>query len=120
MKKESGSTKRQGPPKIESGHRQRSAYAESVQASERQYLGLCSTCNESARCTLVRDPQLPMLFCELFDCSPRIPPDPARPGPTVASNHSQRSLGLCGNCEKRIDCKFEKSEGGVWQCEEYE
>lgn len=27
--------------------------------------------------------------------------------------------GLCLNCANRETCKFQRSEGGVWHCQEY-
>lgn len=85
-----------------------------------RYLGLCSTCGHSNGCTLRNNSESPVLFCEEFDSS--LPGTPAvNPVPIQSKdNSSDGNMGLCINCENRDGCGFQKPEGGVWNCEEYE
>lgn len=90
--------------------------------------GLCSTCNHLPTCTLRRCDQHPVMFCEEFDGAARAAatvtmmertPLAARDQRICDSEHSSKHRGLCRTCEHREGCTFPKSEGGVWQCEEF-
>ncbi len=87
-------------------------------------LGICSTCNHLEECIARKNWKGPVTFCEEYDdyLPPRI----------VISNDDKNGLkheprkkelsefkGLCMNCEARKRCKFPKTEGGIWHCEEY-
>ncbi len=90
--------------------------------------GLCSTCNNLPTCTLARCDQHPVMFCEEFDGVVRAATPVAMIERTslavqdqrfCESQHSSKHRGLCRTCEHREGCTFPKSEGGVWQCEEF-
>lgn len=53
-------------------------------------------------------------------------PDPLPPDPFIPDTrkkrekkHEDSELGLCVNCENRVNCNFSKPEGGVWYCEQF-
>lgn len=90
--------------------------------------GLCSTCNNLPTCTLRRSDKHPVMFCEEFDGVVRAATPVAMTERTSLavkgqgfreSEHSSKHLGLCRTCEHRESCTFPRSEGGVWQCEEF-
>ncbi len=88
-------------------------------ALEVRYYGLCSTCNHSGGCTLQKDPESPVLFCEEFDSSSH-KETVYRPVQVVLPlKPPEEAQGLCINCDKRAECSFKKREGGVWSCDEY-
>lgn len=83
--------------------------------------GLCMTCNRSAECSYIAGHDRPILHCEEFDGS-----GPLNPG-RFASEAAEKSeylhtdvMGLCCNCAHIEICGFQKPEGGIWHCEEYE
>ena len=90
-----------------------------------KYLGLCSTCKNTSSCTLPRDPDKPVFYCEEFEIertSLTIPPEKEQPLVTCTAakdKDSTKFTGLCGDCENRQTCAFPKPEGGIWHCEEY-
>jgi len=91
------------------------------------YSGLCSTCKNASNCTFPRDPRRPSFYCEEFEIEITAP-GKAAIGDTSRLTESyigevetpSTSIGLCTDCENSQTCIFQKSEGGVWHCEEYE
>lgn len=91
---------------------------EDAQTSADKYLGLCSTCNYSDGCTLRKDSEPPVLFCEEFDSSSPRSNQPVLLHKTTGLPEGR--MGLCMNCGKRDACSFQRGDGGIWSCEEYE
>lgn len=89
-----------------------------------EYSGICAICKYAPTCIYPKDPERPVLLCEVFEAY--TPRTIRRNGSltTVAQiaekNDSLQYVGLCANCEKRETCIYPKPEGGVWRCEEYE
>lgn len=85
--------------------------------------GLCTTCNHARNCAYIRNTELPVLFCEEFDCytPPAIEEEQIEaPGPTAADMRLwDEYKGLCVNCDQRETCAIRKPETGIWHCEEY-
>lgn len=90
--------------------------------------GLCSTCNHLPICTFPCSNQHSVMFCEEFDgvvrattpvaMTERLPPA-VRDRRIDATEHSSKYRGLCRTCEHHEGCTFPRTEGGVWQCEEF-
>ncbi len=91
---------------------------------------LCCNCRNSMQCLLESRSMKPLLFCELFEVEPASSGGASqREGSASATSHAltdtdlgreKRYLGLCFDCENRSGCSLvQKSDGGVWHCEEY-
>lgn len=81
--------------------------------------GLCMTCKHSSSCMYLKGAVDSILNCEEFENEEK---------PIAKITHIQEKredssskvfAGLCANCENRNTCTFERSESGVWHCEEY-
>jgi hypothetical protein len=87
------------------------------------YGGLCARCKGSAGCTILRDPDKPILRCKGFDSFQYSVPMGLREKAKEAALGRQRGPsrieGLCGDCGNRESCVFRQREGGTWHCEEY-
>lgn len=85
--------------------------------------GLCSMCKKAAGCTLAVDGQGPVVRCELFEGVEPVrrsrPQADARPTADPAEGATAHPQGLCSSCEERDVCTLRRSDGPVWQCEEY-
>jgi len=86
--------------------------------------GLCETCKHADNCTFPLYDDRPVLQCEEFEGETNETVQHIA-SPEIETNHERVSdkeklLGLCENCANRDICTFEKPEGGVWRCEEYE
>jgi len=95
-------------------------------SDQRRATGICWTCCHDGGCSLTSDRDRPVLDCDEFETEPG-PPGPGRVGRDEPSGGedgdppgSARFRGLCANCARRDTCTFDKPEGGVWFCEEYE
>lgn len=88
-------------------------------------LDLCSTCNDTILC--IPNSRRPVLFCEQFDNFVPISGNNKEAKKTKISakfitideSEDFKFLGLCINCDFRVECPLAKKEGGVWHCEEY-
>jgi len=110
-------------------HNHRSKDDNKQQASlqqETQGRNLCSTCENNSTCTFPKDPDRPVLYCELFDDGRAAAQNSVKdPSPLSLKSsdkpdeEQKRFTGLCSNCENRWSCSFPKAEGGIWHCEEY-
>jgi len=101
-------------------------YIEESVMSGTTYNGLCSTCKHASTCTFPKDPQRPSFFCEEFEierAAPRRRPrhDTSRLAESYVAEGEgpSMSMGLCSDCENNRTCVLQKTEGGVWHCEEY-
>ena len=89
-------------------------------------LGICSTCNHLEGCSIRRDWEGAIFFCEEFDDylppSERSPSKGKKGGVSALSeeHNTGKHKGLCVNCDLRETCALPKSEEGIWHCEEYE
>ena len=90
------------------------------------YNGLCSTCKNASTCTFPRDPRRPSIYCEEFEIEittpGKVPIDDAdrlKELHFTGGEDSSMPIGLCSDCENVRNCLFQKTEGGVWHCEEY-
>lgn len=90
------------------------------------YNGLCSTCKHASTCTFPVNPRRPSFFCEEFEIEMVTPAkmpidDTSRLTDSYIAEVEglSESIGLCGDCENNRTCTLQKSEGGVWHCEEY-
>ncbi len=93
---------------------------------ETQNRDLCSTCENNPTCTFPKNPDKPVLYCELFDDGRTLSQNSVKDHSPLSLKSSggteeeqQRFTGLCSNCENRENCSFPKPQGGVWHCEEY-
>ena len=96
-----------------------------------EYLGICSTCNAAPDCAhRIRNSGVAIWDCENYDDHVDISSTELNGGlssvlPAPRKSHRPEFdaieyKGLCENCEKRDECTFPRSAGGVWHCEEYE
>lgn len=89
----------------------------------KQYAGLCSTCNNSPTC-FHRARRGPAIFCEMFNdhVESRLDSDDMDESmsPSYAAEDVSQYAGLCVNCEHRKTCSLPKPAGGIWHCENYE
>ncbi len=37
-----------------------------------------------------------------------------------SKEYDNNFLGLCKNCDDRVDCMYPKPESGIWHCEAYQ
>jgi len=106
-----------------------------------KYWGICITCNHRPICLSFQNSlriQIPVLHCEEFEDYPpskeEFDVDPPSINEDILRNASgassvndgdndekitEKSIGLCINCENRKPCMFPAPAGGVWHCEEY-
>lgn len=95
-------------------------------AEDATYPGICSSCTNAPACTYLQGAKAPVLQCEEFapyDTPERKPSPKIRPSVQVMEpeDDDRGTLrGLCASCEHRSNCAYERPEGGVWHCEEYE
>lgn len=95
-------------------------------AGSRNSYTLCSSCRHAAGCTFQKDPQIPSFYCEEFEIDPGLLAEKAELKKSVSAASpkteadSGEFIGLCSNCDHRNTCNFEKPEGGIWHCEEYQ
>lgn len=96
--------------------------------SELRSRSLCCTCAHEEDCITVRDIVTPVIHCELFECGPlgcqpsetlRVQTQAPTLGNAPAPQEPEGLMGLCVNCDNRIDCGIRCHEGGIWHCEEY-
>ena len=93
------------------------------------YNDLCMTCNEAPTCFQRKIHGKPVWYCEQFD---DYVPQKAKVSYTIDTTQSSKQSqlkvdkeklnglkGLCCNCENRETCTYPKSNGGVWNCEDY-
>jgi len=91
-----------------------------------EYRGLCCSCKNAVGCYFRKHCQKPSFYCEEFeiDSTPFVKTIArAKSLPTRlpdAEEKASKSFGLCSNCENRKTCVFQKPEGGIWHCEEYQ
>lgn len=88
---------------------------------------LCSTCIHAHACTTIRGKKnMQVIYCEQFDDYERRQPRIAAAAPNPARlshdyDPAQDQLrGLCVTCSHVAYCTFNKPQGGVWHCEQYE
>ena len=82
-------------------------------------LGLCCTCVHIKNCMYFKNSDKPIHYCEEFDSGEVVLEVVKKPKKSPEKEEKVYS-GLCRNCEHRDTCTFEKPEGGIWHCEEYE
>ncbi len=97
---------------------------------EKDHKGLCATCKNNEHCTFPRDKSRPVSQCEEFEGLERGPVETLEKFVSSISRSSGKEKpvndyygkykGLCKTCEIKDSCVFQKPEGGVWHCEEYE
>jgi len=93
---------------------------------------ICQTCIHVSDCAHYRNCQnqgQAIFHCENFDDKPvlHVVEDEIldeqehrfQPSKSSITYVQGRMKGLCMNCEKRVSCKFQIRDGGVWHCEEY-
>ena len=100
-----------------------------------KYLGLCSTCKNTATCSYPRALDRPISFCcehegyeecegsvslALLKSSFFTQRFTASTTPSLSREGDiSTDKGLCKICENLGTCNFQKPEGGVWHCDEY-
>jgi hypothetical protein len=101
---------------------------ERIASRKKDYLGLCSLCQNGSTCTYTRDLRRPVLQCEDFNgyesrvrtiVKKILPVTDPKFGSNVGEKELGKYKGLCSICEDRKICTYPKPEGGVWHCEEY-
>ncbi len=96
----------------------------SVSAS-RKMPGICQSCLFFPECSLRRDKETPVCFCELFECTSDVESSAREidldhcPGDSNPEFCDRSLKGLCMNCENRTTCRYPRQEGGVWHCSDY-
>ena len=86
-----------------------------------EHLGLCTTCDHLSSCVFYMANGKSVQQCEEYAMSVDAGMTDRRMK-TAAEEAAPKEYeykGLCMNCEKRNVCRFAKSEGGIWHCEEY-
>lgn len=82
--------------------------------------GLCQNCNHGESCTITNQDGRDVHLCEEFDSYVPVLPKSIRSSLNINADSSENTIkGLCANCENNSICSYAKTEGGVWQCEEY-
>jgi hypothetical protein len=86
-----------------------------------EHLGLCTTCDNMSSCVFYTANGKPVQQCEEYSISSTSKVTDSRLASAAeeAAPKEYEFKGLCMNCEKRKVCRFAKSEGGIWHCEEY-
>ena len=87
-------------------------------------LGICSTCIYLDTCVRRASHNNPVWQCNEFEYE-TLKPEKEKlsiqksdyPGKEKADDG--KYLGLCKNCSQRKTCRYEKTPGGVWHCEDY-
>ncbi|MEO0233964.1 MAG: hypothetical protein ABIN39_06225 [candidate division WOR-3 bacterium] len=88
----------------------------------KDFEGLCVTCKNSKSCIFLQNSTKSIISCEEFE---NVETTVEKTKGDLKENFVSKvkgydlKIGLCANCENKIDCKFEKPESGVWHCEEY-
>ena len=92
--------------------------------------GICGTCKHASACSLSKQPNRPLFYCEEFETSgPEPVGEEQRGSDALLTSLSQDDLGehglrefwgLCSDCASRLCCALSDVEGGVWHCEEYD
>ena len=95
-----------------------------IQSYEIEYNGPCLTCKYAPSCYKRINSSVLILFCEDYDFypNPDLQENPVSlPKNSVPDDKQDTRIytGLCIDCEQREYCKYDKSEGGVWRCEEF-
>ena len=108
------------PPDEKQGHREETA----------DHLGLCRDCARAPGCTYSRAPRLPVRSCEEFTVGEVVSTESRAMASADERLQSQdrlkkeptgeAPLGLCRTCVHAATCTFNRPEGGVWHCEEFE
>ena len=83
--------------------------------------GICGVCALVDSCERATDLKAPLMTCEKLEPDPGLVSEMVNSflESTIPHSGSGSNLGLCSNCDHRVDCTFPKNEGGVWHCEEY-
>jgi hypothetical protein len=83
--------------------------------------GICGVCALLHDCERARDLKAPLMTCEKLEPNPGLVSEMVNffLESTNPYSGSGNRLGLCSNCDHRVDCTLPKNEGGVWHCEEY-
>jgi hypothetical protein len=83
--------------------------------------GICGVCALVDSCERVKDLKEPLMTCEKLEPDPTLVSEMVEQFLESSNPHavSLNHLGLCSNCDHRVNCTFPKAEGGVWHCEEY-
>jgi len=92
--------------------------------------GICCTCKHASACSLSRQPNRPLYYCEEFETSGAEPSGAEPRGSDglltsvseddLGENGLPELRGLCSDCASRLCCALSDVEGGVWHCEEYD
>ena len=92
--------------------------------------GICLSCTFIEYCMNYKLSKKTIQFCEEYFCSkPATSSHPTSSDVQRTAAESRKIsdkntndiklIGLCSNCDNRESCSLQKSEGGVWHCEEY-
>lgn len=84
--------------------------------------GLCTSCVHAPMCTYPRRDGQSVLCCGEFEGETQRSVAPSATSRVTQPSDPTRAvlpLGLCANCGLYSGCDYPKSEGGVWQCDEY-
>lgn len=93
------------------------------QLKEAEYNDLCTTCNSAPKCTVRKNLQRPIYFCDEYD--DYVPPKSSKIVQSSATSKTgERTVeldkGLCVSCKHHDSCTLRMSKGRIWFCEEYE
>ncbi|HET9480557.1 MAG TPA: hypothetical protein VFP98_02285, partial [Candidatus Polarisedimenticolia bacterium] len=88
-----------------------------------RYAGLCEICDHAPTCTFPRPRGVAVKECdEWTGLSIEAPSIEIEPGFVARRRRalvSARPVGLCASCEAAPTCRFSRTPGGVWHCDEY-
>lgn len=81
--------------------------------------GLCVTCKHSSSCMYAKSAKGSISNCEEFENEESSVSFKTAIKETMKEISIDNRAGLCSNCDNKETCTFERSESGVWHCEEY-
>ena len=86
-----------------------------------KFYGICTNCLQNMDCAPRQNPDKPILFCEQFEVFAS-PPEKleVKRDDVKSKEYDNNFLGLCKNCDDRVDCMYPKPESGIWHCEAYQ
>jgi hypothetical protein len=93
-----------------------------------QMTGICTSCANWQKCTLLSNNTSPVQQCEEFESS-RETSQPEFNKLFIQKSEVKEAFGkanqvvelkgLCGNCTMSKSCSLSGKETGIWHCEEY-
>ncbi len=89
-----------------------------------EQLGICATCNSIDNCIHRKDQNGHIFYCDEYNGIDTSENNESEIQGTPIKHKNpikkeQVFKGLCINCQKRFECTYALTNGGVWHCNEY-